>query len=119
MSESTPVGLAAVKHRLGRVGVWMVSVSAAPAEVERRVAMAVEQLGYSAFWFGETPQSKEALTHAAAVLSWTDRIQVATGIANIYARDAVAAANGAVALADAWPERFVLGLGVSHAPLVT
>jgi probable F420-dependent oxidoreductase len=43
---------------------------------------------------------------------------IATGIANIHARDPMAMANGAMALAEAYPGRFVLGLGVSHAPSV-
>ena len=73
------------------------------------MAVAAEQLGYSAFWFGEAPATKEAFTHAATLLAATEQIQVATGIANICARDAVAAANGAATLADAWPGRFVLG----------
>ncbi|GLY78404.1 TIGR03620 family F420-dependent LLM class oxidoreductase [Actinoallomurus iriomotensis] len=119
MAEGRSVDVAAVKHRLGRVGVWLASASDAPAAVERPVVVAIEQLGYCAFWFAETPRGKEALTHAATVLSWTERMLVATGIANIYARDAVAAANGAATLGDAWPGRFVLGLGVSHAPAVT
>ena len=44
----------------------------------------------------------------------TERIRVASGIANIWARDAVAAANAARVLADAFDDRFLLGLGVSH-----
>jgi probable F420-dependent oxidoreductase len=119
MAEGASVDVSAVKHRLGRVGVWLASASEAPAEVERRVVVAIEQLGYCAFWFGETPRGKEAFTHAATVLSWTERMLVATGIASIYGRDAVAAAGAAATLADAWPDRFVLGLGVSHAPSVT
>lgn len=115
---SPPADLGAVKHRLGRVGVWLMSASEASAEVERPAAVAIEQFGYSTFWFGEAPASKEAFTHAATLLSWTDHMQVATGIANIWGRDAVAAANGAATLADAYGHRFVLGLGVSHAPLV-
>ena len=43
---------------------------------------------------------------------------VATGIASIWARDPFAMANGARALADAYPGRFLLGIGVSHAPSV-
>jgi probable F420-dependent oxidoreductase len=123
MAERTPPppsDLSAVKQRLGRVGVWfMTTVSEVPANEERRAAMVIEELGYSTYWFGEGPTTREAFTHAAALLSCTERLQVATGIANIWARDAVAAANGANTLEDAWPGRFVLGLGVSHAPLVT
>jgi probable F420-dependent oxidoreductase len=123
MAERTPPppsDLSAVKQRLGRVGVWfMTTNSEVPAEEERRAAAVIEELGYSCFWFGEGPTTREALTHAAVLLSGTERLQVATGIANIWGRDAVAAANGANTLEDAWPGRFILGLGVSHAPLVT
>jgi probable F420-dependent oxidoreductase len=62
--------------------------------------------------------TKEAFTQAATLLSWTKRAVVATGILNIYAHDPMAAANGARTLADAYPGRFLLGLGVSHAPSV-
>jgi probable F420-dependent oxidoreductase len=113
-----PDDLGVLKHRLGKVGVWLISTSEAPAEAERRLVQAVEQFGYSTYWFGEAPATKEAFTHAATVLSWTERIQVATGIANIWGRDPAAAANAAATLTDAWGNRFVLGLGVSHAPLV-
>jgi probable F420-dependent oxidoreductase len=114
-----PVDPSTVKQRLGRTGVWLASFSSVPADMVRQAAAEIEGLGYSALWFGETPMSREALTQAALLLSATQRLQVATGIANIYARDAVAAANGANTLAEAWGDRFVLGLGVSHAPLVT
>ncbi|MCW2947101.1 MAG: hypothetical protein JWR24_3818, partial [Actinoallomurus sp.] len=117
MTERTPPppsDLSAVKQRLGRVGVWfMTTVSEVPANEERRAAMVIEELGYSTYWFGEGPTTREAFTHAATLLSCTERIQVATGIANIWGRDAVAAANGANTLEDAWPGRFILGLGVS------
>jgi probable F420-dependent oxidoreductase len=43
---------------------------------------------------------------------------VATGIANIYARDAFTMAAGQNTLSEAYPNRFLLGLGVSHIPLV-
>ncbi|GAA0846038.1 TIGR03620 family F420-dependent LLM class oxidoreductase [Streptosporangium amethystogenes subsp. fukuiense] len=122
MSERTappPVDLPALKRRLGGTGVWLGSISTAPAAEARRAATAIERLGYSTLWFGETPNSKEALANAAVLLCATERLILATGIANIYGRDATAAANGARTLIDAWPERFVLGLGVSHAPLVT
>ncbi|WP_326637577.1 TIGR03620 family F420-dependent LLM class oxidoreductase [Streptosporangium sp. NBC_01755] len=122
MAEHTvppPVDLPALKRRLGSIGVWLGSISAVPAAEARRAATTIERLGYSTLWFGETPTSKEALANAAVLLCATERLILATGIANIYGRDATAAANGARTLVDAWPERFVLGLGVSHAPLVT
>lgn len=114
----SPADPAAVKHRLGRVGVWSYLASTAPAAAERQMAVAIEQLGYGTLWFAEGQGTKEAFTHAATLLAATERIQVAPGIANIYGRDAAASASGAATLTDAWPGRFVLGLGVSHAPLV-
>jgi probable F420-dependent oxidoreductase len=53
------------------------------------------------------------------LLAASERLMVATGIANIWARDAVAAINGANTLNEAYEERFLLGLGVSHAPSVS
>jgi probable F420-dependent oxidoreductase len=79
--------------------------------------MELESLGYGAIWFGEAI-GREALTHAGILLSGTRRIAIATGIANIYARDPVAMSAGHKTLSEAYPGRFVLGLGVSHVPLV-
>ena len=78
-------------------------------------AVEIARLGYKALWFGEGPATKEAFAHAAILLAATRRIVVATGIANIYARDPAAMNNAAHALADAYPKRFLLGMGVSHA----
>lgn len=107
-----------LRRRLGRTGVWLSSLSATPAARVRKAAAEIEELGYATLWVGETPAGREAFTHSALLLSATRRLRVATGIANIYGRDAVAAANGAATLAEAWDRRFVLGLGVSHKPLV-
>jgi probable F420-dependent oxidoreductase len=77
----------------------------------------MEELGYGALWFGEA-LGREVLTNAGLQLAATKRMVIATGIANIYARDAVAMASGQKTLAEAYPNRFLLGLGVSHIPLV-
>jgi len=114
-----PVDRPALKRRLGRMGVWLASLSTAAADEERRAAAVIEDLGYGTLWFVEFPNGKESLTHAALLLSASRQMMIATGIANIYGRDATAAANGANTLAEAWQSRFVLGLGVSHSPLVT
>ncbi|WP_240971920.1 MULTISPECIES: TIGR03620 family F420-dependent LLM class oxidoreductase [unclassified Microbispora] len=108
-----------LRRRLGRTGVWLFSLSrTATADEARTAAAEIERLGYPALWVGEAPDGREAYTNSALLLSSTERLHVATGIANIYGRDAVAAANGAATLAEAWGYRFVLGLGVSHKPLV-
>ncbi|MDE3101139.1 MAG: TIGR03620 family F420-dependent LLM class oxidoreductase [Chloroflexota bacterium] len=84
----------------------------------REAARRIEAIGTGALWIPETGMSKDIFAHATLVLSWTERIPIATGIANIWARDAVAMQNGARALGDAFPGRFILGLGISHAPVV-
>ena len=61
---------------------------------------------------------REAFTNAGLMLRATSSMIIATGIANIWARDAVAASNAAKTLNAAYDDRFVLGLGVSHRPLV-
>jgi probable F420-dependent oxidoreductase len=104
--------------QLGRVGAWLGPLSLRSAAETREFAPELEELGYSALWFGEGVGTKECFTQASTLLSWTKRAVVATGILNIYARDPMAAANGAKTLADAYPGRFLLGIGVSHAPSV-
>ncbi|GAA1905810.1 TIGR03620 family F420-dependent LLM class oxidoreductase [Streptantibioticus ferralitis] len=118
-TTSPPVDLPALKQRLGRTGVWLSSLSTVAADEERRAVAVIEELGYGTLWFGEGPTGKEALTHAAVLLSASRRLMIATGIANIYGRDATAAASGANTLSEAWQSRFLLGLGVSHLPLVS
>ena len=61
---------------------------------------------------------RNVLVHAGLLLSGTTTLVVATGIANIYARDAMACAAAQKTLAEASGGRFLLGLGVSHIPLV-
>jgi probable F420-dependent oxidoreductase len=103
---------------LPRVGIWSSVFGLSSAADARATVRAIEELGFGAVWIPESVGSKEAMSQAAMLLGWTDRIVVATGIANVYARDPMAMANGSRALADAYPGRFLLGLGVSHAPSV-
>jgi probable F420-dependent oxidoreductase len=104
----------ALRASLGRVGVWSFALEAQSAADERDAAADIERMGYPAIWFPEAVGSREAFSHAAWLLASTEQTTIATGIANIWARDAVAAANGARMLEDAYPGRFVFGLGVSH-----
>ncbi|GAA4104051.1 TIGR03620 family F420-dependent LLM class oxidoreductase [Nonomuraea soli] len=103
---------------IGRFGVWHPLFSRAPAQRLRAAAQEIESLGYGTLWFGEGPGGKEAFSTAGILLAATSRIVVGSGIANIWGRDATAMAAGAAALGEAYPGRFLLGVGVSHAPLV-
>jgi probable F420-dependent oxidoreductase len=109
---------ATARGQLGRVGVWLGALGREPWATAAAAARRIEELGYGALWISETPVAREPLAHAALLLDATARITVATGIASIWSRDALAARNGAAALAEAHPGRFTLGLGVSHAPAV-
>jgi len=84
----------------------------------RRAVAEIEEMGFGTTWLGESI-AREAFAGSSIILATTSRITVATGIANIWARDATAMMNGGRTLAEAWPNRFVLGIGVSHATLVT
>jgi probable F420-dependent oxidoreductase len=101
---------------IGRVGIWTF-FELHPAARVREAAAIVEDLGYGAIWIPEA-LGREAFAQSALLLAATKRIPVATGIANIWARDAFAMAAGQKTLAEAWPDRFLLGIGVSHAPIV-
>lgn len=108
----------AAAERIGPVGVWTSQLERMASVDERDAARRIEAMRAGALWIAETGMSKDIFAHSTLLLSWTERIPIATGIANIWARDAVAMQNGARALADAFPGRFVLGLGISHAPVV-
>jgi probable F420-dependent oxidoreductase len=103
---------------LGSVGVWSWALQRLSAAEEGAAARELESIGYSVVWIPETLGNKEVFSHAAILLGATTRTAVASGIANIHARDPMAMANGAKALGEAYPGRFALGIGVSHAPSV-
>jgi probable F420-dependent oxidoreductase len=103
--------------QLGAFGVWTFQLDVLPAARMQETAAELEELGYGALWYGEAI-GREALTKAGLLLAGTKRIVIATGIANIYGRDPVTMAAGQKTLAEAYPNRFLLGLGVSHVPLV-
>jgi probable F420-dependent oxidoreductase len=99
------------------LGIFSGALAAQPATVQREVAAEIEKLGYGTLWYGEAV-AREAFGQAAMFLSATSKLVIASGIANIWARDPMAMAAGGRTLAEAWPNRFILGLGVSHAPSV-
>jgi probable F420-dependent oxidoreductase len=101
----------------GEIGLWSSGLNAMPASQAQEAAAEIDELGYAALWFGEA-QGREAFTNASMLLSATRRLVLATGIANIFVRDAWATNAAAKTLAGAYPDRFVLGLGVSHKPMV-
>ena len=101
---------------IGKLGVWATTENMTAPEAAA-FAKRVEAWGYGALWLPEAV-GRNVLVHSAWLLANTTSLVVATGIANIYARDAMAMAAGQLTLAEQSGGRFLLGLGVSHAPLV-
>jgi probable F420-dependent oxidoreductase len=104
-------------ERIGRVGVWTFALDMQPSTRVCDLAAELQDLGYGAIWIPETA-GRDPLVHAMLLLSSTSSIGVATGIASIWSRDPLAMTLGQKTIAEAHPERFLLGLGVSHAPMV-
>jgi probable F420-dependent oxidoreductase len=104
--------------QIGRVGIWSFALQRLAARDEIDAARQLEALRFPTLWIPESLGSKDVLAHSALLLGGTEKFTLATGIANIHARDPMAMANGARALGEAHPGRYVLGIGVSHAPSV-
>ncbi|MEU6734581.1 TIGR03620 family F420-dependent LLM class oxidoreductase [Streptomyces physcomitrii] len=101
----------------GPVGLWTSTLDGlSPGEAAETVA-ALDEQGWDSLWCGEA-YGREAFTAAQWYLGASRRMAVGTGIASIYGRDALAAAAAGRTLHAAYGGRFLLGLGVSHAPLV-
>ena len=101
---------------LGKLGVWYF-LDGLPAATAADTARRVERLGYSALWIPETV-GRHPFAHAAWLLANTTKLVVATGIASIYHREPGVTMAGQKTLAEQSDNRFLLGLGVSHKPMV-
>jgi probable F420-dependent oxidoreductase len=104
-------------ERLGRLGVWTwLDMLPAPKAVE--LAQQVEGWGYASLWFPEAV-GRDPFSIISHLAAHTKRLVFATGIANIYARDAMTMRAIQQTVGELSGNRFVLGLGVSHAPMVS
>lgn len=104
------------RARLGRFGVWLAPapvLGATPAALEREQVARIEALGFGSVWVGEGAHGpKEIFAHLALLLAATDRLLVGSGIARVGNRTPAAMQAGAATLAEAFPGRLLLGLGV-------
>lgn len=101
---------------LGKLGVWaFIDTMSAPEAA--KFAQQLEQWGYSALWIPEAV-GRDPFSIISYMAAHTNKLIFATGIANIYARDPMAMNAIHQTVSELAPGRFVLGLGVSHAPLV-
>jgi len=104
-------------RRLPVIGLWTGTLDMVPTTQAKELAAEIEELGFGVLWLPEVA-GRDVFVHLTHLLGATRTLVGATGIANIWARDAVAMVGAAKALEEAFPRRLLLGLGVSHANLV-
>ncbi|TXS46845.1 TIGR03620 family F420-dependent LLM class oxidoreductase [Streptomyces sp. uw30] len=95
---------------LGTFGIYTFDFEHQPAAQIRDSVQELEERGWRAVWFPEVG-GREALTQAGSLLAATERLHVVNGIAQIWAREARATHGASTLLADAYPDRHLLGLG--------
>lgn len=93
------------KPNLGKFGVF--GRGATPAQ-----AKDIEALGYGAIWVGGSPPAE--LEWVEPLLEATNTLQVATGIVNVWTAAAGPVAESFHRIDKAYPNRFLLGIGVGH-----
>jgi probable F420-dependent oxidoreductase len=104
----------ALRRMLGRVGAWTFGLDGrAPAAIGADVR-AIEAMGFPVLWIPEGGGSNDILMNLGCGLAATERLRMASGIANITARQPEVLARGAAFLGAAYPNRLVVGMGVGH-----
>lgn len=105
------------KMNLGRVGLWTASFDLQPMKKAQEAIAQVEEMGFGTVWVPEAVL-REPFASTSLLLSATKNMVLATGIASLHARTAQTMNSGWRTVSEAFPDRFVLGIGVSHAPMV-
>jgi probable F420-dependent oxidoreductase len=103
--------------QLGRLGAWYSTDKLGGPKEIAAFAAGVERLGYGTLWYPES-RGYESFSVAGFMLGATTTLRVGSSIASIYARDAFTSRRGMLSLNALYGDRFVLGLGVSHMPMV-
>lgn len=92
---------------IGRLGIWAQEYKLNPALVAE-----LEAMGYGTVWLGGSPDGD--LRIIDEFLGATTRLVMATGIVNIWRDEATKVAAAHRRISDAFPGRFLLGIGVGH-----
>ncbi len=98
---------------IGRIGIWQGVLDRQPAAAVRDAVAELDDAGWPTLWIPETV-GRDPFVAAAMMLEASSNLKLATGIASIWARDALTTANASLTLNEAYDGRFLLGLGVSH-----
>src|SRR5208337_5095964 len=102
---------------IGKIGIWFF-LDGMNAADSVAFARKVEKHGYGAMWIPEAV-GREPFAHAGYLAAHTEKVVFGTGIANIYARDPITMSAASKTIAEVSGGRFLLGIGVSHKPLVS
>lgn len=103
---------------IGTYGIWTGALDMQPSASAGEAVAELADIGFGAVWIPETV-FREPFVHVALLLGASQQIKVATGIVNRYGRDPLACNAAMQTLNEAYPGRFLLGLGVSHEHLVS
>jgi probable F420-dependent oxidoreductase len=102
---------------LGRLGAWYSTDKLGGPRQIAEFAATVERFGYSVLWYPES-RGYESFAVGGFMLQHTSKLKIGSSIASIYARDAFTSRQGMLTLNDLYGNRYILGLGVSHPPMV-
>jgi probable F420-dependent oxidoreductase len=102
--------------QLTGTGVWSGQLRYGDAGLIAEAAAELDELGYRAIWIPDV--GGDVLGSVETILRATARAVVATGILNIWMHEPSEVAERRASWSDDWQRRFLLGLGVSHAPLI-
>jgi probable F420-dependent oxidoreductase len=103
--------------QLGRLGAWYSTDKLGGAQQIKSFVQTVERLGYDTLWYPES-RGYESFSVGGFILGNTTKLKLGSSIASIYARDAFTSRRGLLSLQALYGDRFILGLGVSHLPMV-
>ncbi len=105
------------KNSLGKLGLWTFQLDMQPMKEAQKAAAQIEELGFGTVWVPEAV-GREPFASCGLLLSATEKLIMGTGIASLHARSAMTMSAGQKTLTEAFPDRFLLGIGVSHQPAV-
>jgi probable F420-dependent oxidoreductase len=117
MATGTTIGTAIGRVEIGRVGIWTGQIDALPTSQVRDTVQEIEAMGWPCLWRPEA-SGRDAMVSAAHMLDATSILRIATGIAQMHARHPHTTKAAQRTLHEASGGRFLLGLGVSHAPFI-
>jgi probable F420-dependent oxidoreductase len=101
---------------LGRYGIWSAGLRLAEEGAAADAAAELDELGFGTVWL--PARGEDVFVRAATLLRATKQLKVATGIVSIWTATPKQVSAEHKALSASFPGRFVLGLGVSHGPIV-